>query len=901
MADEGKVSQDMEGKYDDDEDYAEDNLALDEDVEDEEELDEEDREIYRLIGNNPAMQRVQAALKKQLSEHHDRIEIALLEEEEQVKRVKQEREDVGVELYGAQQQLARLQMDLENRHARVSQARDTREEIDNKLVDMQKDEEDIKFQLKDIEAAVKEKQEELDSLSSTLIQVERYNEGIKGEIAVTRRATYKAEEMVGQLEKKKGEQDLLIDHLQETLKSKQEELGLYKAQYISQAQETKVAVTTLQDAGSEMEQISFEKKQLVQQWRTALIGMKKRDEALTAQMDEINQMREDTKGFNSSIGSVKMYIEKQQRESETLTGVKQKLDREIENLKNKIEENRVATTKLVEQHALLEKSLEETEKRFQASKEETKLVVQQEQLLVKKYEVLQRQKHTVEQEITLQHGGEITVNKAVANLLKDVKKAQERVHQKEIEASNVENELARIKVDSLNAQSHNEQLEKTLESLVQDLHAKDKLIEKYENEIRQRNDEIEKKMYAVDRLNRKYEALTADVEEENLGPLEATIKNIENEKTKHEDNSREKQKMWLTAQTELVDVVADTEIVENESHELVSKDVIIRQKAIRIDRDIERTQRSIKQVKAAVSSLHTDMTRLNSLNSENEALAEDLANKYYVTEMEFVRELQELEEQSKVRSEKIANIKAEKEQLLEDIVELEKQALLWEKKIILEKETQKALDPTVGQSEAKMMQKEIHRMELRHEALKREQEKMIKEMERAVAKREIISLKYSSRASSGTTKQALQKRLRRLNKDLRQFNDESKEHQNLIDEKLQTIDKLGSSISEAFENFAELETDTNELQNEINNKLYKKQQYMDKLAHKRKFVERCERAIARGDPNHGPQDEVAAEEQLQNEVEQQRSLRKILATLKSDENLKHMQEVFNRVEKLLEI
>jgi hypothetical protein len=40
------------------------------------------------------------------------------------------------------------------------------------------------------------------------------------------------------------------------------------------------------------------------------------------------------------------------------------------------------------------------------------------------------------------------------------------------------------------------------------------------------------------------------------------------------------------------------------------------------------------------------------------------------------------------------------------------------------------------------MKKEIHRMELRYEQLRKKQEQMIKDMERAVFKRETIQLKY---------------------------------------------------------------------------------------------------------------------------------------------------------------
>ena len=67
-----------------------------------------------------------------------------------------------------------------------------------------------------------------------------YNEEMKSEIAVTRRATYKAEENVAGLEKGKKEQDLYIDTLNEQLKGLHERLALYEAQLVSQRQETKV-------------------------------------------------------------------------------------------------------------------------------------------------------------------------------------------------------------------------------------------------------------------------------------------------------------------------------------------------------------------------------------------------------------------------------------------------------------------------------------------------------------------------------------------------------------------------------------------------------------------------------------------------------------------------------------
>ena len=55
-------------------------------------------------------------------------------------------------------------------------------------------------------------------MNRTLKQVEEYNEVMKSELALTRRTTYRAEENVGNLEKVKKKQDLLINVMNEEIK-----------------------------------------------------------------------------------------------------------------------------------------------------------------------------------------------------------------------------------------------------------------------------------------------------------------------------------------------------------------------------------------------------------------------------------------------------------------------------------------------------------------------------------------------------------------------------------------------------------------------------------------------------------------------------------------------------------
>ena len=88
-------------------------------------------------------------------------------------------------------------------------------------------------------------------------------------------------------------------------------------------------------------------------------------------------------------------------------------------------------------------------------------------------------------------------------------------------------------------------------------------------------------------------------------------------------------------------------------------------------------------------------------------------------------ELRELEEEAARLSSAIEEHNMAKRDLLADVVDAERQIMLLERKMQLEKEMQEMLDPTVGEGVVSTMRKEVHRMELRRGELQRQQEKLV--------------------------------------------------------------------------------------------------------------------------------------------------------------------------------
>ena len=151
---------------------------------------------------------------------------------------------------------------------------------------------------------------------------------------------------------------------------------------------------------------------------------------------------------------------------------------------------------------------------------------------------------------------------------------------------------------------------------------------------------------------------------------------------------------------------------------------------------------------------------------------------------------------------------------MNEIVECERQILLWERKYQLEKEMQEALDPNVGQSEIEELKKELHRMELRYSSLLKEQSKILAEAERAIDKKEQIEIKYvasvkkeSVKGKEPTTSNQLKNSMKvtkdNMNKILRSLQDTEKQ----LSRKESDLENMAQQIEDSLTDLRQLENE----------------------------------------------------------------------------------------------
>ena len=175
----------------------------------------------------PLLARAQLALKKQLLNTQREVDEKIRKRREFLDREKTRREDVGVELYSAQQTLSRLQTQLERAEEEKRQLAGRRSAIESDLERLREWQETRVTEADARRAEADARQAELDRLNATLKRLEA-QAAARGNLRRTKRL--RRGEGNEALEKAKLDQDVLIDGLQETLKKLHEKTALYDAQ-----------------------------------------------------------------------------------------------------------------------------------------------------------------------------------------------------------------------------------------------------------------------------------------------------------------------------------------------------------------------------------------------------------------------------------------------------------------------------------------------------------------------------------------------------------------------------------------------------------------------------------------------------------------------------------------------
>uniref|UniRef100_A0A8C6V5H0 Coiled-coil domain 40 molecular ruler complex subunit n=1 Tax=Naja naja TaxID=35670 RepID=A0A8C6V5H0_NAJNA len=685
----------------------------------------EEIQLVVLDPNHPLMKRFQSALKTYLNKQKGKFTDEMQELAVAIKSGKTQREELGVILYGFQQHLARLQMELEKNHSCHSQIAMARRQLEEELHDL-RDAYKKTFQGTQVERKrVSSIQMEIENLSLRLFYMQNMDQDVRDDIAVMKRTVKKAEVERMRAEVEKQKQDLHVDRLTRRVNELEEQIALYDAQYMAQAEDTRITRQEVGEASIEIQAINMEKKQLLHQWTVSLTGMKRRDEAYAAMQEAL---RHKLKSLEAEIEVYKKSIIKEEERNELLASILNRSENDANTSRKLIAQNLSKQDALKVEFGTYTRTLQETE------------------------QALNRTSQDKENEIMAKLQDQMISNKAAKYFLQLGAKLQNTMLTL---LTKLENETAQTSLDITNTNNKLNMLQKNLSELDKELDELNSEISHSETEIAKRNLLIGQKQGAINLYNKKLEMMISQLGGQELGPLEIEIKKLTKQIDEMELEVVKLQKHWMKQQRELVKLTQERE-EQLASLDMLKKEITIKeQKKVRIENDIQQEKNELKDIERHMKNMSNDLVKLHLLINKNSENSNELQQGNTIMENEFMRSLKISERESIEMQEKLDQLHEEKERLINSLVEAECQMMQWEKKIQIAKEMRAAVDSEAEQSEIRAMKSEIHRMQVKYQQLMKQQEKLMRNMEAAVSRRETIVVRAESQ--SKTNKQVLTK------------------------------------------------------------------------------------------------------------------------------------------------
>lgn len=354
-------------------------------------------EAIQAFATNPMMERVQRALKEQLQNTYNRIKRDSLEKQQELRNAKKEREDCGVELYGMQQQLARLQCNLDSTNENYTELIRNREKAEQQIEEVRHVQVEKKEKLHVVQKAIVKRKAELDDVLTLTKQAKRFNQETKNEAAISRRAASKAEETVAGLQKGKMKQDLYIDSLNERIKSLEKDTHLTEKELSIQKNLTADADKVIQETVQDLKELIIEKKYLVQQWDSSILALGRRDQALNAVSKSLKKVEDTTKDHKGEIKYLIREIKKDTEEIETMVLTRDRLQNEAKFIEEELNKIGLKQESSAERFEILSNAMAKTLEEEALIQKETKKNQSEIVLLIQQIENVTRDRKDLEQ------------------------------------------------------------------------------------------------------------------------------------------------------------------------------------------------------------------------------------------------------------------------------------------------------------------------------------------------------------------------------------------------------------------------------------------------------------------------------------------------------------------------
>ncbi|XP_062936915.1 coiled-coil domain-containing protein 40 isoform X2 [Cynocephalus volans] len=796
------------------------------------EAEGEESQVMVLDPDHPLMMRFQAALKSHLTRQIEKLKLELQELGVATKQSQIQRQELGVNLYGLQQQLARLQMQLETSHDRHSTTACQRRQKEEELQSVRLLYDKTCAAAGDERRKLAALQTEMENLALHLFYMQNVDQDVRDDIRVMRQVVKKAEVERRRAELEKKKQDLFVDQLTTRAHQLEEDIALFEAQYLAQAEDTRVLRKAASEAFTEIDAINMEKKHVLQQWATSLVGMKHRDEAHRAILEALRESQHQVRSIDGEIEAYKKSIRKEEGKNEKLAGVLHRAETEASLMQKLTAQCLTRQEALQNEFSTYQLTLQDVEDALSKGQQEHAVVMGESKAVHQAIRSELEHRRRMEASIMEKLQEHTTSNKMTKYFSQLLLRLQKEKTNMVTHLSKIDGDIAQTTLDITNTSCRRDMHQKTLAELDKEVEKVNELISSSKNELARRSTLIERKQGFLNLLTKQLEHMVSEMGGEEVGPLELEIKRLTKLIEEHSSSITQAQVTWLRLQQEMVKAVQERE-EQLVSVNMLRKEIhILEQKKLRVENKIDQEKKEQKEIERHMKDLDNDLRKLNVLMSKNRCSSEQLQQDNLVTENEFVRSLKASERETMEMQERLDQLTEDKAAVLSNLVEAEHQIMLWEKKIQLAKEMRYSVDSETGQTEIPAMKAEIHRMKIKHGQLLKQQEKMVRDMELAISRRETIVAQAEGQGKMDKkvlTRTGFHQKQTELRRKIRDTHQATEECTKTILELEETQKLLSNSLLEKQEKLSVMQSDSDVLEADLERLVALKRQNLSEI------------------------------------------------------------------------
>ncbi|KAJ8267373.1 hypothetical protein COCON_G00125450 [Conger conger] len=775
-----------------------------------------EEELLVLDPEHPLMKGFQSALKTHLDKQLERLENELRELRSMEQAEGDGRVALGTALFKVQEELGRVDLTLTGQNQANSSASSLRQEAQARLEAARREYRSSVAGNSELRAQVSQTQREVDDTALRLLYLRGATGDMSSDLATTQTCARKAQLEKNRAAQEKNVQDLYADRLSQKLERLQEETALYDAQASAQAMETQVAQEGLSEAQLELDALLVEQKQLLQQWNSSLLGVGRRDEAYNTMQEALRAARDQARALDTELEGSRRSVTQQEEQNEQLTLALNAARLDCGTSRKLIARSKAQEEALLAQHAVYARALQESEDRLEQVTRDCATRRGEAVALRAQMDREVTVRRGLEQRIMGKMQEQLSHGQAAKYSRQQVEKIATQKKERELQVALLEDDLAQVTLAGTEVKLRVESLSRVWAELQKETAHQQELLDHSETEISKQDIIIERKEHAICSYKKKIHEMCT--KHEDVGGLEIRVNKLCKEVEELEEEIQAQQHSWLRQQEELVRLNRDRQAQSAALLALQERLTVLQQKKVHTEGEIQQERREQAEVERHMNGLMLDIAKLNGLLGKNSQQSDALEHSNSLTESEFISRLKDAERESIDLQMNLERIQEERDMLLNSLLEAEQQVLLWEKKTHLVKETQLAVREEMGQGDIRFLKSEIHRMEVRYEQLMKQQARLLRELDAAVARREAIEMHSETQAQFSRSRPVQSESrsvLQGLRRKIQDCQKKSKECDGVIAELQDTQRALLSALSQKQKQLGGLRSNSDSLDTDL--------------------------------------------------------------------------------------